>query len=132
MKYHYVYKITKRATGEFYVGVRSSDVFPTDDVYHGSGTWIIRQLRKIGKNRAEICERFSAYFDKKIVGTYDSRKSAWGHEQSFIYSYGIRYPKLIKNRAASPIRTAYRGKKDLYENWLFALDELCPALPQPS
>jgi phage replication O-like protein O len=38
--FHYTYKVTHKETGEFYIGVRTSNCTPNQDRYKGSGGWI--------------------------------------------------------------------------------------------
>lgn len=65
-KYHYVYMLTHKITGEFYIGVRSSKVEPDFDDYMGSMmTWEVEKhmLKKeilaicVNRRIAEITER---------------------------------------------------------------------------
>lgn len=48
--HHYVYRIDRPSNGEWYIGIRSSKRWPTEDPYMGSGTRIKRiprdELRK--------------------------------------------------------------------------------------
>jgi hypothetical protein len=58
-KYHFVYKTTNLKNGKFYVGMHSTNKL--DDGYLGSGTRLIRSIRKNGKEnfKLEILEFFS-------------------------------------------------------------------------
>ena len=54
-KYHYVYKLYDEFTGEYYYGVRSSDVHPKNDSYMGSMvTWKV-DVSKLKKEIVGIC-----------------------------------------------------------------------------
>ena len=47
-KYHYVYKITRKSDGMYYIGIHSADTL--DDTYFGSGKRIKRSIAKYGKD----------------------------------------------------------------------------------
>tara|TARA_R110002167_G_C12707228_1_gene655113 strand:- start:19088 stop:19711 length:624 start_codon:yes stop_codon:yes gene_type:complete len=44
-RHHYVYRIDRPSTGEFYIGLRSSKLPPIEDPYMGSGTLLRRKMR---------------------------------------------------------------------------------------
>lgn len=73
-KYHYLYKVQKLDTKEYYIGIRSCDVDPIDDDYWGSGIRITATVTKHGKNK----------FEKTILEVFDTRKKASLAEQSTI------------------------------------------------
>ena len=71
--YHYIYKITNKIDGKFYIGKRSSKI-PNDD-YYGSGTHIKRAIQKYGKENfiKEIIEynqsaEINSIREKEIIG----------------------------------------------------------------
>jgi len=69
---HYVYKITHLPSGQFYVGLRTSQRSPENDDYWGSGAsapWLAQER--------ELCER-------EVIGTYPSREEAAIAESAII------------------------------------------------
>lgn len=68
--YHYTYRVTHEATGEFYIGVRTSKCQPTQDRYIGSGRW----PADTDKQRLV----------KTITGQFQSREEAHAAEQQQI------------------------------------------------
>lgn len=48
-KYHYVYRIDHKESGDFYIGLRSCDCLPEQDQYFGSGIRISNAIKKHGK-----------------------------------------------------------------------------------
>ena len=79
---HYVYRLTHKESGEFYIGVRSCDSTPMFDDYFGSGRW-----------PQEVEKRL---LSKEIIGIYATREEA---ELAEIYFINVnRDSDLIKNR----------------------------------
>lgn len=71
--FHYIYRVTDNATGNFYVGVRTSHCAPENDQgYMGSGRWC--QMRTEGR----------ASMTKEILGDFGSRDEANQAEQVLI------------------------------------------------
>jgi len=73
-KFHYVYRIEKIDTHEFYIGLRSTNDNPEDDPYLGSGIRIENSVKKHGREK----------FRKTILGTYNTRREASLAEAEFI------------------------------------------------
>jgi hypothetical protein len=69
---HYVYRLTHRETGEFYVGVRSFLGDPEQDSYRGSGRWPTGAAY-----RGEVLDRI-------IIAAFDSRTEAEQAEAAMI------------------------------------------------
>lgn len=67
--HHYVYRITNDATGEFYVGVRSSVVTPEEDPYLGSGRWPTKMLREKVRLLKTIVAMFSTRSEAETFET---------------------------------------------------------------
>ena len=61
-KYHYIYKITNKLNGKFYIGMHSTDNL--DDGYFGSGKYLKRSIEKHGKEFHEI-EILEHYFSRE-------------------------------------------------------------------
>jgi hypothetical protein len=59
-KYHYVYKLTDLATGQFYIGKRSCSFPPDVDTYRGSGRWTKEMAAKGVSLHREILAEFSS------------------------------------------------------------------------
>lgn len=75
MKYHYVYKIKRIDSDEFYIGLRSShQPFEYDHKYWGSGEWC--EFIKF-KNIPTV---------KELVSVFKTRKQAEKFEKKFIFS----------------------------------------------
>lgn len=73
--FHYLYKIIKQDTGEFYIGVRSSRNKPEDDrSYLGSGKVISASVKKHGRDA----------FTKYIIAECQSRDDANSLEKQFV------------------------------------------------
>ena len=66
MECHYVYRITNKINGKFYVGIRSSKKSFEEDGYWGSGTAIRRAVNKYGKES----------FKRELICCCDCRKQA--------------------------------------------------------
>lgn len=65
--YHYIYRIDRPTTGEWYVGIRSCKCWPTDDVnYLGSGKVIKAKVKKHGRDA----------FTKTILAIVETREEA--------------------------------------------------------
>ena len=66
-KFHYLYKITHRTNGKFYIGMHSTDNL--DDGYFGSGKLVQRSVQKYGKDAHifEILEFTETRNDLRIL-----------------------------------------------------------------
>lgn len=81
---HYIYKITNKINGKFYIGVHST--YNLDDGYMGNG--IIRMSDAIRKSKkSRFCGLAHAYvkygmdnFDKTILFLYDTKEEAYEAE----------------------------------------------------
>ena len=73
-KYHYLYKIERLDTGEYYIGIRSCDVDPIDDNYWGSGVKISAKITKHGIDS----------FTKTILAVFLSRRDAANAEREMV------------------------------------------------
>lgn len=83
---HYVYKLTHKETGEFYIGVRSTISEIEQDDYYGSGKWPQSIKRK--------------FLEKSILGVFDDRSTAEAFERA----------EIIKN-ARNPLCRNILSKK---------------------
>jgi hypothetical protein len=94
MKSHYVYKVILPETNEFYIGSRSCNCKPLEDVkYKGSmKTWIVDKRKLI----------------KKILREFDNRNSAMLYESELINKYINN--KLNKNFSIPPFTFHTTGK----------------------
>lgn len=63
-KHHYLYRIERKDTGEYYIGIRSTDEDPESDPYWGSGIRISASVTKHGTGK----------FTKTILGVFATRK----------------------------------------------------------
>lgn len=79
---HYVYRLTHKESGEFYIGVRSCEYDPANDDYFGSGRWPQEVERRL--------------LSKEIIGIYATREEAELAELYFINAN--RESSLLKNR----------------------------------
>jgi hypothetical protein len=87
--HHYVYRITHRPTGSFYVGLRSSYVAPELDDYWGSG----KACEWLASVRAE-CAR-------DVIARHDRREDAAAHESELLAEL-LRDPLCMNRRASAP------------------------------
>jgi len=86
---HYVYRITHRSTGVFYIGLRSCYGSPVKDDYWGSG---------------RACEWLSSVRDectREIVGMFPTREEAANHESRLI-AESIDLAGCLNRRSSSP------------------------------
>ena len=61
-KFHYIYKITNKLNGKFYIGMHSTDNL--DDGYFGSGKYLWNSINKHGKENHEM-EILEHYFSRE-------------------------------------------------------------------
>lgn len=71
-KYHYLYKITNKITGEYYYGVHSTNNL--EDKYFGSGVNLSKNIKKYGKNN----------FVKENIEYFPSRKELMIAEKNLV------------------------------------------------
>lgn len=50
----YIYKTTNKVDGKIYIGQKKSDRF-LENTYHGSGLYLLRAMKKYGKENFETC-----------------------------------------------------------------------------
>lgn len=84
-KFHFLYKVTCKDTGRYYIGVHSTQ--DLDDGYEGSGSWVRNYRKKHGKGKLQ----------KEILQFFDSRKVAEEAERSIVTEELIRFDPLCKN-----------------------------------
>jgi len=70
---HYVYKITNKLNGKWYIGKRKHKT-PYSDPYMGSGKLILEAIKKYGKNS----------FDKMVLKVFDTNEEAAKYEASLV------------------------------------------------
>jgi hypothetical protein len=63
---HYVYKLTRADTGEFYIGVRSTIGEVVGDGYMGSGLWPVKMMREKVPLQKEVIREFSTRAEAEI------------------------------------------------------------------
>ncbi|KWN80842.1 hypothetical protein WM24_23690 [Burkholderia ubonensis] len=102
--FHYTYRTTKVATGEFYLGVRSCACHPNQDRYIGSGNWIATVK--------------AAELRKEVIATYGSREEAEQAEKDLIRaSWGnplLRNTTLYqRTEPVQGVQNLYRGTEDV-------------------
>jgi len=71
-KYYYVYKITNKIDGKFYIGVHGTN--DLDDGYMGSGKLLIRAFEKYGAEN----------FEKEIIKIFDNLEDASKLEEEIV------------------------------------------------
>ena len=114
MPNHYVYKIIKEDTKQYYIGVRSCAMDIENDSYMGSGMWIFEQKKIYGslyKNKH--------LFKKEIIGIYANRQIA--NEMEKMHIKECRNDSLNMNLAITnrPIKVIYEEpKKRIYDRLL--------------
>jgi hypothetical protein len=85
MSAHYVYRVTRTDTGEFYIGCRTPRGSPSKDIsYKGTGGWP-RQMLKSGVS-----------LTKKIIRIFDNLSEARTFERTLIQSHKGNH--LCRNR----------------------------------
>jgi len=80
MKYHYSYITTNIITGKQYVGDHSTNNL--EDGYLGSGTYLLRAIKKYGKEN----------FRKKILEFFSSKSLAFSNQEKWINEYNTLSP----------------------------------------
>lgn len=87
-KHSYVYKITNKLSGEYYIGLRSCDCPIDQDAYMGSGIRIKHCINKYG------IENFS----KEILGSFSTRPEASDAEALFVTEEVLEDPLCLNLR----------------------------------
>ncbi len=83
-RFHFIYRTTHIPTGQFYVGMHSTNNM--DDGYIGSGTWIQRSMKKYGRDQ----------FHREIIEMCESRLVLWKRETEIVSS-GLLADPLCMN-----------------------------------
>lgn len=81
-KFHYIYKIT-RDDGYYYIGMHSTD--DLDDGYFGSGTKIIRSIKRHGRDRHQ----------KEIIEFLPSRSELRLREEELVNAFTLADPMCM-------------------------------------
>lgn len=118
--FSYVYQVTNKKTGEFYVGIRSCNCDPTEDVYWGSGIRIKRCIEKNGIDN----------FEKKIFSIFNCRKEASQLESELVneetlknelclnlktggeYFYNVKYHENFKKHLSDSLKAFYKNNPE--------------------
>lgn len=79
--FHFVYKITNKTNGHYYIGVHSTTCI--EDGYTGSGTLMKRALRKYGVQN----------FDREIIDSLETRNDAFKKEAELVNQSLLNDPK---------------------------------------
>lgn len=90
-KFHYFYKITNNLTGEYYLGIHSTDNL--EDGYFGSGTKLWEKIGEFGKE----------HFSKEILRYFDSREEASLYESKTITATVLQDPKCYNLRTGGDV-----------------------------
>ena len=86
--FHYVYRITRPSTGEWYIGIRSCDCHPTEDVgYMGSGTLVTKKV-----------EAHPTAFSKRILAIVETRTEAARLEGLLVGPEQVEEPECLNLR----------------------------------
>ena len=114
-KYHYLYKVERLDTKEYYIGIRSCDVDPIDDNYWGSGIRITATIKKHGKDK----------FIRIILAVFDTRKEVSLAESNMVteemltdilclnlktggeYETGVAYSDSVKDKISVSLKSFY-------------------------
>lgn len=106
MKYHYLYRTTNILTGEYYIGVHSTNNI--DDGYLGSGSKLLPSVKAYGK----------ASFVKEVIETFNNRADAVKREKEIVSKSVVKEP-LCLNAQVGGGKVDIRGwiqKKLDYQN----------------
>lgn len=90
-KFHYIYKITRVETGQFYIGMHSTD--DLDDGYFGSGKIITASIKKHGKEK----------HTKEIIETLPSREALKLRERELVNE------ELLNNKLCMNLKLGGEG-----------------------
>lgn len=103
-KYHYVYEIKELSSGKMYIGCRSSDILPEEDIgvlYFSSSTDI--DFRKSQKENP-------SNYSYRVLTTHSNRKSAALEEMRLHEQYDVANNEMYFNRCkATSDGFAYYG-----------------------
>lgn len=115
-RHHFTYEITNLITGEFYLGVHSTD--DIEDGYMGSSVYLSRDINKLGAEN----------FSRSILKTFDTRKEALFNECEIItkrlveceFCYNLMYckyplPPLPRHKGVKPLKV-YKVKRQYTRN----------------
>jgi len=94
-KYHYLYKITYQKTGEFYIGIHSTDNL--NDGYMGSGSKIRNYYKKYGKQN----------FTKEYIRFFDNRDDASIFEHKIVNEELLNDPLCLNIALGGDIEDEY-------------------------
>ena len=86
-QFNFVYKITNRVNGKYYIGVHSTDVL--DDGYLGSGNRIKAAVKKYGAEN----------FERTIVEFFNTVEEAYAHERLLVTETVLNDPHCYNLRA---------------------------------
>lgn len=94
--YHYTYIITNITdsitTGKYYIGVRSCDCDPIEDIYYlGSSKYLSEDIDRLGKDK----------FKKNIICVFDNRQDAMLHEIELHHKFDVGNNQLFYNKINS-------------------------------
>lgn len=90
--HHYTYLITNlqpENTQKYYIGVRSSEQKPEEDLYMGSSGYLQEDIDSIG------CDSF----EKIVISEWETRELAEKHEVRLHEEYNVKSNPLFYNRA---------------------------------
>lgn len=113
--FHYIYKITKLSTSEYYIGKRSSSFKCEDDPYMGSGIWIRKECKDVSKMNKIPDRAYKKYLNEDYVKTlleYVNCVKDIDERESFYISDKWINDDLCLNRTPGGIGSMY-GKENL-------------------
>lgn len=84
-QFSYLYRITNKFTGEYYIGIRSCNGNPEDDSYMGSGIRITASIEKYGRDN----------FQKEILKVCESREDASQAEAEMVNEDRLKDPLCL-------------------------------------
>lgn len=82
-RFHYIYRITNKLNGKFYIGMHSTDNL--DDGYFGSGKYLSHSISKHGKENHEM----------EILEHYFSREDLADREKELVNQQAIQDPACM-------------------------------------
>lgn len=95
--YSYVYRVTNKKNGKYYIGLRSCNCDPYLDDYMGSGILICKSIQKHGIE----------YFEKEILKIFNNRPEAALFEAVMVDEYVLLDPLCLNLKAGGEIETWY-------------------------
>lgn len=111
---HYVYKITNRKTGSYYIGSRTHP-HPELDTYMGSSKILNRLYEIEGLNR----------FKKTVLRIFNTRKEANLYERTLVQEGFKQNPKLLYNRRTPGTIEAEKYIGIRADLWTDYFDDIC-------